>query len=73
MNSMSIMNDEGDTKITWDPVNPASVEVASTAFASYRSQGYQAFAMTSGTTGEQMEGFDPSVGSIVFIPQMQGG
>lgn len=70
---MSVMNDDGDTKITWDPMNPASVEAASTAFTSYRSQGYQAFAMTSGTSGEQMEGFDPSVGAILLVPQMTGG
>lgn len=70
---MSVMNDDGDLKISWDPTNPESVEVATTAFAEYRSRGYQAFAMTSGTTGEQMAGFDPAVGSIVFIPQMQGG
>jgi hypothetical protein len=73
MNQMSVMSQEGDTKIFWDPTNPESVEVATTAFNSYRSQGYQAFAMTSGTSGEQMTGFDPAIGSIVFVPQMQGG
>lgn len=68
-----MMNDEGDTKITWDPMNPQSVEAATAAFKAAKSQGYQAFAMTSGATGNQMDGFDPNVGSILLIPALQGG
>lgn len=73
MNTMSIMNDEGDTKVSWDPDNAESVEAATLAFNRYRSAGYQAFAMTSGTQGEQMDAFDPGVSEVLFIPQMQGG
>jgi hypothetical protein len=70
---MAIMNSEGDTKCFWDPGNPESVSVASDTFATYSGRGYRAFAMSSGTQGEIMDGFDPGVGSILFVPPMQGG
>jgi hypothetical protein len=73
MNSMSIMNEEGDTTISWDPTNPESVEAAASAFATYAGRGYRAYAMQSNTQGEIMGGFDPTAGSILFVPQMQGG
>jgi hypothetical protein len=73
MNSMSVMNAEGDTTISWDPTNPESVEVASSTFATYAGRGYRAYAMTSSTQGEIMGGFDPTVASILFVPAMQGG
>ena len=73
MNSMSIMNAEGDTKVFWDPDNAESVEVAATTFASYSGKGYRAYARQSDTQGELMVGFDPTAGSILFVPQMQGG
>lgn len=73
MNEMSILSAEGDTKCFWDPSNPESVSAASDTFATYSSRGYRAFAMSSGTEGEVMSGFDPSVGSILFIPPLQGG
>jgi len=73
MNSMAIMNSEGDTKVHWDPSDPESVEVAAATFASYSERGYRAYAMQSDTQGEQMATFDPSASSILFVPQMQGG
>jgi len=73
MNSMSVMNEEGDTTISWDPTNPESVEVATSAFETYAGRGYRAYAMQSSTQGEIMDGFDPNVGSVLFVPQFQGG
>lgn len=74
MNHMSAMTSSGsgDTKVWWEPSDPASVEVAAQVFARYRTMGYRAFRMT-GTNGEQMVEFDPSVRAILLIPQMQGG
>lgn len=74
---MSIMGREGDTKHYWNARNQAEVDVAREVFTEHRSRGYLAFAMNRNrgneTQGEQMHEFDPAAGSILFIPQMQGG
>lgn len=70
---MCVMNADGDTKVFWDAANPESVAIAAETFNSYRGRGYAAFAMSSGTSGDQMGSFDPNVGSILFVPPLQGG
>lgn len=72
---MSIMGKEGDTKHYWNVDNSSEVDAAREVFNAHRSRGYAAFRMTPGgeQSGEQLREFDPTAGSILFIPQMQGG
>ena len=72
-NTMSVMNDDGDLSVSWDPANPDSVAVASETFATYSGRGYRAYAMSSGTEGAVMSVFDPTAASILLVPQMRGG
>ena len=74
MGEMSVMSLDGDTKHLWDVGDPTSVEAASSVFNEYSGRGYQAFSMSgNGTAGAQMNGFDASAGSILFVPPMVGG
>jgi hypothetical protein len=71
---MSIMGSGGDTKCRWNPDNPESVAIAQETYTNYRGQGFLAFAMNEdGTTGDQLNEFDPSHENILFVPPMRGG
>lgn len=71
---MSIMGKEGDTKHYWNVKKWDDVQSAKEVFDLYRKKGYLAFSMNKkGDQGEQMVEFDPSAGSILFVPPMQGG
>lgn len=71
---MSVMGKDGDTKFYWNAKDPEQVAAAKEIFDAHRGKGYCAFHMSSkGDQGEQMGEFDPDAGSILFIPQMQGG
>lgn len=71
---MSLMNEHGDTKVHWDPMDPASVDTARTVFDTYLAQRFLAFSMDpSGTKGEPLAAFDPTARSILFVPPMAGG
>lgn len=68
------MGKEGDTKFHWNKNDPKSVEAAKEVFDQHRAKSYLAFSMNAkGDQGEQMKDFDPEAGSVLFIPQMQGG
>lgn len=71
---MSIMGKEGDTKYYWNARDADEARIAKEVFDAHHKKGYRAFHMNKkGDQGEQMDEFDPSAGSILFIPQMQGG
>ncbi len=71
---MAVMGKDGDTKFFWNSKSQEQVEAAREVFTEHRRKGYLAFHMSAkGDQGEQMTAFDPEAGSILFIPQMQGG
>jgi hypothetical protein len=70
---MSILGKNGDTKCYWDPSDADSVSAAKLTFDSYHGRGYTAARMANGTTGATITEFDPTAGSILFIPALQGG
>lgn len=73
MGEMRKLDRNGDTKHEWDAAKPEEVEAARELFYLYKSQGFAAARMESGTTGEILQEFDPHAGEVIFIPQMQGG
>jgi hypothetical protein len=71
---MSILDRTGDMKVTWDPANPAEVEMARAQFEAAKAKGYAAYTLgEGGATGEVIKKFDPSARRIILRPQMVGG
>lgn len=75
LGAMAVMDKTGDSKVTWDPNQPAEVEAARAQFDVLKKKGYSAFRMSEGgdQQGAQMRDFDASARRIIFVPQMQGG
>ena len=71
---MSVLNEEGDTKIEWDTDNKDEVKQAERTFKELTKKGYKAFEMCEeGNKGEEMEEFDKEAERIIFVPPMAGG
>ena len=68
---MVVMGPEGDTKHRWDTADPDEVRQAEEMFNLYRGRGFAAFAHD--TTSAAVTKFDPSVGTMVFVPMVAGG
>lgn len=71
--SISAMDSTGDSTHTWDPTKWDEVEIAKGVYDKYKEKGYQAFHMKDNTQGDQMDSFDCTAKTILFIPQMKGG
>lgn len=76
MSEMAIMDrDTGDTRITWDPDNPAEVENARQTFD--RLVGEKKFMAYNvergGERGEVIRTFDPTAEKLILAPPMVGG
>lgn len=74
--AMAVMGQSGDTKLTWDPHEPAEVDAARAQFNTLvRDKKYAAFRMGArdGVQGEQVREFDPNAERIIFVPPMKGG
>jgi hypothetical protein len=64
----------GDTKIHWDKDKEAEVAAARASFDALKAKGYVAFKLSGdGSTGGQLDSFDPSAERILMQPQMRGG
>ncbi len=78
---MDVMDRTGHTTITWDPRSPSSVNDARDKFDELIRRGYTAFAMnvvdSNGIVveekGERITEFNPAVGKVMMVPQLQGG
>ena len=71
---INILSKEGDTKHYWNASDPSEVASVKAVFDAFRSRGYTAARMgRAGTAGEVITEFDPSAGSILFIPRVAGG
>lgn len=74
LSAMAVMDGTGDTKLTWDPGQPAEVDAARAQFDTLKKKGYAAFRMSEGgDQGEQLHEFDPRARRTIFVPQMKGG
>lgn len=73
-NVLAIMGKEGDTKIIFDPSQPAEVENARRSFNELKAKGYIAYSVKAGgDKGEIMREFDPKCEKIIMAPPMVGG
>ena len=74
MGKMIVMNDQGDSSISWDKDDKGSVAVAEQSFNVLRSQGNLPFTVTSeGRADKVLDTFDPAAEEIIFTPPMAGG
>lgn len=68
------LDKSGDTKIIWDPDNPAEVEAAKATFDSLKKKGYLGYKVDrKGEKGEVLKSFDPEAEKLIMAPQMVGG
>jgi hypothetical protein len=67
----NVLDKTGHTSHEWDAAVPAEVEAARALFDSLTKKNYRAF--VGGEGGRRLDRFDPSVGEMTFVPQLQGG
>ena len=74
-NKMSVLGQQGDYKVKWNPNNQAEVDMAEKTFFELVSQKkFLAFKLhKNGKKGKQIREFDKDASGILMIPPMQGG
>lgn len=71
---IAVMGPSGDSKVYWNEKKWEEVEAAKAVFDVYKAKGFAAFSMDAkGDKGKQIREFDPSAGSILFVPPLAGG
>lgn len=76
MGTLTILDDKGDTKLTWEPNDPDSVKEAKKRFDDLKKQGYSAFAVETETKevqGRRIDKFESDMGEVLMVPQRRGG
>lgn len=74
VHSLRIMDDSGDTRITWDPDSEFEVGEAKKAFDSHKANRYLAYKVQGdGSKGEVIQEFDPQNRAMIMAPQHVGG
>lgn len=65
----------GDSRLAWDPRNPAETEAAEAHFNSLKGKGYLAYRLGDDGRyqGEAIRTFDPQAATIMMTPPMQAG
>ena len=70
---MIALTREGDTKYTWNPEDPGDLAEAQEVFEQYQKEGFSAFLVKEGGQGEILHDFDPTAGTVLFVPMLAGG
>jgi hypothetical protein len=76
MGMMRILDETGDTTITWAVDDPATIREAEAVFARLVAERKIPFARPAGSTAgdaEKISAFDPSVEEIVWVRPVAGG
>ena len=75
MGKLTLMDETGDTKATWNADNPDEVETARRTFTDLKKKGYTAFRVFArdGSRAEEMREFDPAAEAVIMMPRMAGG
>jgi hypothetical protein len=75
--AMAEANNIGDTKVMWDPNDDASVSAAKAAFDDATRGKKRMVAYNVDDTGQKTDAivkeFDPALGRMILMPQIQGG
>ena len=69
---MRILDSHGDTKVTFDPSDPAAVEDVETRFRKLMEEGFVAFDVST-MPGRVMKTFDPQATEVIVTPRFAGG
>ena len=71
---LAVMDQTGDTKITWDSRNADEVAAARKTFDDLKAKGFTAYSVDDeGGKHEVLHKFDPSARKIIMSPRMVGG
>ena len=76
MGTMRILDRSGDTAVTWDLDDEATVRAAEEIFERLAAESKIAFARPQGAPAEeaaQIRHFDPSAEEIIWVRPIQGG
>jgi hypothetical protein len=74
--TLHITDATGDTRLMWDPANRDEVATARAAFNAAKGKGMLAYGVKKNgdaKTGDVIRDFDPEMGKIVMVRQLQGG
>lgn len=69
---LRILDARGDTKVPFDPQNPAEVEDVEKRFRDLMERGFTAFDVST-MPGRIMKTFDPHASEIIVTPRYAGG
>jgi hypothetical protein len=74
MSYLSVLNERGDTKVTWDPANKTEVEIAEKKFNELVvHKGYAAYELQKNDQGIALREFNPRAERIYLTPRTVGG
>jgi hypothetical protein len=76
MGTMRILDHSGDTAVTWDLDDEATVRAAEELFERLSAESKMAFARPPGAPAEEAERikrFDPAAEEIIWVRPVQGG
>jgi hypothetical protein len=72
--TLCVMSHEGDSRMQWDPEDPAQVAKVEAEFNALRAKGYAAYTVNSkGDKGTIIQKFDPLAERIIMALPMVGG
>lgn len=73
--TLFVMDQSGDTRITWDRRNVEEVENARATFDRLRAKGYNAYSVKpeDGSKNVMITTFDPNAEKIILAPPLVGG
>jgi hypothetical protein len=74
MSYLSVLNERGDTKVTWNPANATEIQVAKEKFNELVvHKGYAAYELQKNDQGIAVREFNPQAERIYLAPRTVGG
>lgn len=71
---LCILDESGDSRMQWNPDDPAEVAKAQARFDEYKKKGYLAYKVNNkGGQGEVLHAFDANAERIILHSNMVGG
>ena len=72
---INVLNEEGDSRIEWDPDNDKETEAAKEMFdKTIEIEGMKAYELgKDGKQGKEIKKFNPNAAKIIMVPRIAGG
>ena len=72
---INVLNEEGDSRIEWNPENDAETGAAKEMFdKTIEIKGMKAYELgKDGEKGKEIKKFNPNVAKIIMVPRIAGG